>query len=368
MAINYHQPSVNALFDAMPWPILTFGVNGLISYSNQAAKVHPGKPVEAMSGKPVIKSLVKDVALSKVKLPYKVDVELADGNKAAGVFMAGPSGLDIAFVIQDVSGSANRETHLRGLPDIIALLRDEVGPPLRKLSGLLGALPESSEQAALEEAAGALDQRLRRLADLIAVFGDEVLITTDRIELSDVVKSVCAELAPRALAKKVQIEITEPSQVLPPIYGNANLIRRAFFECFDNAIAHSRKEVNSQQQLLVRIAYNLTGEHVLITVRNLGAIPDEERGVETREVFAKPPNPAANDTKGRLGLPLVSRIVGLHGGNIRVAAVGDDETRVMMEFPTGAPLRGQAQLDIAQAQRYAADLAQLMSRRKKEAV
>ena len=110
MAINYHQPSVNALFDAMPWPILTFGVNGLISYSNQAAKVHPGKPVEAMSGKPVIKSLVKDVALSKVKLPYKVDVELADGNKAAGVFMAGPSGLDIAFVIQDVSGSANRET------------------------------------------------------------------------------------------------------------------------------------------------------------------------------------------------------------------------------------------------------------------
>lgn len=367
MAINYHQPSVNALFDAMPWPILTFGVNGLISYANKAAKVHPGKPVDAMSGKPVIKSLVRDVALNKVKLPYKVDVELADGNRVAGMFMAGPSGLDIAFVIQDATEQASRETQLRGLPDIIALLRDEVGPPLRKLSGLLGSLPESPELAALEEAAGALDQRLRRLVDLIAVFGDEVLITTDRIELSEVVQSVCAELTPRATAKKVLIQITEPSQVLPPIYGNANLIRRAFFECFDNAITHSRREVNSQQQLLVKVAYTLTGEHVLITVRNLGAIPEEERGVETRDVFTKSPNLPANDTKGRLGLPLVSRIVGLHGGNIRVAAMGDDETRVMMEFPTGAPLRGQAQLDIAQAQRYAADLAQLMSRRKKEA-
>jgi hypothetical protein len=46
---------------------------------------------------------------------------------------------------------------------------------------------------------------------------------------------------------------------------------------------------------------------------------------------------------------------------------GDDEVRVMLEFPTGAPIRGQARIDIAQAQRYAADLAQLMSRRRKEA-
>jgi hypothetical protein len=37
-----------------------------------------------------------------------------------------------------------------------------------------------------------------------------------------------------------------------------------------------------------------------------------------------------------------------------------------MEFPTGAPMRGQSNLDITQAQRYAKDLAELMSRRKKE--
>jgi signal transduction histidine kinase len=368
MAINYHQPSVNALLDAMPLPVLTFGVNGAVTYANKAAKLHPGHPVEAMGGKPVIKSLANDLNLGKVKLPYAATVELAAGIKVKGDFMAGLSGLDIAFVIKSDTNATNEEpkANRSGLSNIIALLRDELGPPMRKLSGALGSLPESTQTTEAEEAKQALDQRLRRLSDLIAVFGDEVLVTEDRVELATLVQSVCEELRPKALAKKVHFEVVSPTQTLPPLYGNARMIHRAFYECFDNAVTHSRKEVNSNQSLSVKIAYTLTGEHVLITVRNQGAIPEEEKGVETREVFAKPVAGAPNDGKGRLGLPLVQRIVGLFGGNMRMSSVGDDEVKVMMEFPTGAPQRGQSQLDIAQAQRYASDLAQLMSRRKKE--
>jgi hypothetical protein len=51
---------------------------------------------------------------------------------------------------------------------------------------------------------------------------------------------------------------------------------------------------------------------------------------------------------------------------MRMSIVDGEDTRVMIEFPTGAPQRGQANLDMEQAQRYAADLAQLMQRRKKE--
>ena len=120
--------------------------------------------------------------------------------------------------------------------------------------------------------------------------------------------------------------------------------------------------------MVVKVTYNLTGEHVLISVRNLGAMPEESHGIETRDLLARGSGASAPESTGRLGLPLVRRIVGMHGGNMRMTAVGDDEVRVLMEFPTGAPQRGQAQLDIAQAQRYAADLAQLMSRRKKEPV
>jgi hypothetical protein len=366
MAVNYHQPSVNALFDAMPLPLLTFDVNGLVTYANRAAKLHPGHPVEAMSGKDVIKSLAKAFTLKKINLPYPAEVELAGGNKVKGQFLAGPSGLDIAFVIQQEAVSSETVSAHMGLSDIIALLRDEVGPPLKQLSSALSNLPESPEGTKLEELAEALNQRLRRLADLVAVFGDEVLVTTDRIELATVVQSVCSELEPRALAKKVHFVIDFPNEALPPLYGNATLIRRAFYECIDNAITNSRKEVNSKQDLIVHVSYILTGEHVMITIRNMGAMPEELKGVETRELFAKSSPTASSEGKGRLGLPLVQRIVGIHGGKMRMSAQGDDEVKVLMEFPTGAPMRGQTQLDIAQAQRYASDLAQLMSRRKKE--
>jgi len=67
-------------------------------------------------------------------------------------------------------------------------------------------------------------------------------------------------------------------------------------------------------------------------------------------------------------LPLVQRIVGLHGGQMRLSTTEQDTVQVLMEFPTDAPQRGQAELSVAQAQRYAQDLAQLMSRRKKENV
>jgi len=362
MAVNYHQPSVNAVLDAMPKPLLTFGVNGQLTYCNAAAKAHPGNPAQSMAGKPVIKSLASDIQLGKVKLPYAADVELDGGLKVKGRFLPGLSGLDTAFLIEsDVQAAAPRRT--AELSDIIALLRDEVGPPLRKLSSLLGNLPPGPDAEQLESAAAALDDRLRRLADLIAVFGDELLVNDDRIELPEVIASVCAEFRPKAQAKKVVLEVIDPEQTLPPLYGNSRIIRRAICECIDNAITHSRREVNSQQNLEVRIQYFLTGEHVLITVRNQGAIP-EDKGIEVREAFA----PASAPGNGRLGLPLVNRIVGLHGGNMRITSSVEDEVRVMLEFPTGAPQRGHDRLDLAQVQRYATDLAQLMSRRRKEPV
>jgi signal transduction histidine kinase len=366
MAISYHQPSVNALFDAMPLSMLTFGVNGQVTYANKAAKVHPGRPVESMSGKPVIKSLATAINMGKVKLPYYVEVELADGARVKGQFMAGLSGLDIAFVF-NAEAVDSASPHI-DLGDIIALLRHEIGPPLHRLSNMLGSLPESPKGSKLEAAADELNERLRRLADLISVFGDEVLLTGDRIDIAALVKSVCDELTPRALTRRVHFVVNEPGQTLPPIYGNSKIIRRAFYECFDNAVTHSRREVSSKQDLAVNVTYMLTGEHVLISVRNLGAIPEEIKGVETRDLFTRTSALGPAESNGRLGLPLVQRIVGLHGGNMRMTAVGDDEVRVLMEFPTGAPQRGQTQLDIAQAQRYAADLAKLMSHRKKEAV
>lgn len=374
MTPNLHPASVHALFDAMPLPLLTFGVNGTVTYANTAAKQHPGRPAQVMGSNPAIQKFIAAVTQKKINLPYPAKLELADGHLFNGKFMTGPAGSDVAFLaeakaegpVAAPSADFSAGPKYLELKDIMELLRVEISPPLMRLANMLGDVPQSPEGTRIEEAADALNQRLRRLTDLVAVFGDDIVTAHDRIELLPLVRAVCDELAPRALAMKMSFEVSEPEQTLPPIYGNAKLIRRAFYECFDNALTHSRKEVNRQQGLSVKIDHHLTGEHVLISVRNQGAIPDEFKGIETREPFAKLAKTAPAQSSGRLGLPLVQRIVGLHGGKMQMKMVDEDEVKVLLEFPTGAPVLGQAQLDMAQTQRYAKDLAQLMSRRKKE--
>jgi signal transduction histidine kinase len=366
MAVNFHQPSVYALFDAMPAPLLTFAVSGLVTYANVAAKQHPGRPVETMGGNQTIKALVAAATLGKVKLPYTAKIELADGHHLAGQFMAGPAGLDVAFLAQTEQDGAvaigPKPGNMR-LKNIIELLRDEMGPPMHLLLQQLQALPRSPLGSALEQSADALNQRLMRLADLVDVFGNDILETDDRIEPVSLLRHACEELAPRAEKMGVRFDIVEPRQTLPPIYGNQKLITRAFHECLENALVHSRKEVSSGQLLAVEIRFTLSGEHVLVSIRNRGASTLKVVGQDALRPFV---TAGANETVPRLGLPLVQRIVGLHGGNMRLSSVDEDTVQVLMEFPTGAPLRGQDALGITQAQRYARDLAQLMSRRKKE--
>lgn len=368
MAVNFHQPSVYALFEAMPVPLLTFAVSGLVTYANSAAKQHPGRPVETMSGNPTIKSLVAAATLGKLKLPYTAKIELAEGQHLAGQFMSGPAGLDIAFLAApDPEGAVSigpRPANMK-LKNIIELLRDELGPPMSLLMRQLQTLPSGSGHTGVELASQALGQRLLRLADLIEVFGNDILETEDRIEPAALLRQVCAELAPRAEKMRVRFDIIVPQQTLPPIYGNQKLISRAFHECLENALVHSRKEVDAGQLLAVEIRFTLSGEHVLVSVRNRGASTLRVSNQEALRPFVAPV-PGATEGVTRLGLPLVQRIVGLHGGNLRLSKVDEDTTQVLMEFPTGAPLRGQDTLGISQAQRYAKDLAQLMSRRKKE--
>jgi hypothetical protein len=370
MAVNFHQGSVFALFDATPVPLLTFGVNGEVTYANRAATVHPGRPLEAMNGHTVIRSLVADATLGKLKLPYRAEIEVAGGQRLSGTFMPGPAGLDIAFVgdlPDSPAGAAGGSSNMMQLKDIIEMLRDEVGPHIQHLRAQLKALDASPANKNLDHAALGLSRRLQRLAELVEVFGEDVLRTQDRIELPEVFDAVRGELASQAAELGVHIELQLPVQTLPPIYGNERLIQRALYECLDNALIHSRKQVNGAQSLKVEVRFNVWGEHVLVSVRNQGATGIKLSGNDTLNPFvAPPPKGSAEESTVRLGLPLVQRIVGLHGGQMRVSTADADTVQVLLEFPTGAPQRGQKDLSLAQAQRYAQDLAQLMSRRKKE--
>lgn len=366
---NLNISSVNALFDASPLPLLLFGVSGRVNYANRAAQHHPGKPVASMDNQDVIKQLIRDATLGTIKLPYEADIQLYDGSLMRGRFMSGPSGLDVAFVMSADQQDDGYKSQGMKLKDIMELLKAEVNPPVQYLLGQIEGLALPADNKA-HQAAEILKQRLSRLSDLIQVFGDDIVNSNDRIELYPLVRQVCDEMAQKAESTGVRFEFAEPKQTLPPIYGNQRLIKRAFHECIDNAVTYSRRQTDPTLSLVVEIRFTFSGQHILVAVRNRGATQLKVSNAEKLRPFVQPPVAATVIVKEapRMGLPLVQRIVALHGGNMRLSTVDADTVQILMEFPTGAPMRGNKDLDKAQAEAYAKDLAQLMSRRKKEKV
>jgi len=77
--------------------------------------------------------------------------------------------------------------------------------------------------------------------------------------------------------------------------------------------------------------------------------------------------PAADGARDLIGLHLCERIIRLHGGLLREEQDELGLRNFLIDLPTGAPGRdgGDAHMDAAQAQRYAADLSALMARRRK---
>jgi hypothetical protein len=59
---------------------------------------------------------------------------------------------------------------------------------------------------------------------------------------------------------------------------------------------------------------------------------------------------------------LTHRILQLHGGQLRIDGEPGEGLTLMLELPTGAPLRNTHHLDLLQAQIYAEDLSKLMAR------
>ncbi|NBQ87600.1 MAG: hypothetical protein EBU07_09010 [Betaproteobacteria bacterium] len=378
------QPSAQAvisMLERISDPLLVFNVAGAVTYANRAARQAPGSPQTALSGHPQVREVVRAVALGTATLPHhaKVTVTTASGSQDFNcTFIPGLTNVDVAVMLPPPAAAApagGGGTTL-SLSQIIELLRSELMGPVRELLHSVAEIGPSAQTEQIERASERLNDRLRRLIDLVNVFGDDTLLDDNRVEIPAMVRSVVAELAPEAARQKVRFVTNGDDSELPPLYGSEKLLKRALRECLENAMRHSRREVKASEALLVEIRYLSSGNHLLLSVNNRGASSMQQQRARGMQAFAADEKPAAGGSAGntqgtpqaglRIGLPLAKRIVELHGGQVRVGDPEADEVQVLMELPTGAPNRGGSKLDIAQAQKYAADLARLMSRQRKE--
>jgi signal transduction histidine kinase len=255
------------------------------------------------------------------------------------------------------------------LQQIMELLRGDLLPPIQEVLEKARSAPATEAMLGLKDSLTALTERLDRMVDLVDVFGEDVLITDERILMVDLVRSTCQDMAPLVRSHRVSFVFKGDKDDLPPVYGSQKMIRRALYECIHNAVVHARKSIDPTQQVGVEIAFRASGHHLLVGVSNMGALSVAALTLHASALFkpaladdAKPANAAP---VMRIGLPLAQRILQLHGGRLRIQQDNAQELVVMLELPTGAPRRNTQHLDMLQAQIYAEDLSRLLARGRK---
>ncbi len=257
-----------------------------------------------------------------------------------------------------------------GFDNLMQAIRAEVRDPLRAAKAAL-SLVESQGQAGLEQRAliDNLDQLLsvvERLVELAGLWDSGALLANDRIELWPLLQKAWGEVEPLALQRGVKVRFRAQTEAsgLATLYGSEKWLGRVFQECLESAVR------STPRGALLDIEHRQLGPRAVVAFRDCGVFAARSPRAGSVDMphqagAAKQASKPQMGAQDLIGFRLCQHIVSLHGGQLREE--DEDGQRIfMVELPTGAPHRQEhAELDIAQAQVYARDLAALMTRSRK---
>lgn len=378
-------------FDSLGDGIALVDGDGLVIYANATGlrmfKAVPGKPFPD----PRVVRTVRDVAAGIVAAPAKVP--LGDGSlDQARVASVTPLPLPntIAVSILDQESKAFYETTLTNFHEFINI---ELATPIQRFGRMLNDYLSRSEATAtlapelksLVEDGSLIGARLGRIRLMAELFRSAPLVAEERLEFSAMITAALDAEAEMLTRQEIEVYLDGFKDDMPPVYGSQAWLTQAFRELIANAARHA----TAKSRLEISVA--CTGTHVVLSFRNHGQFAAQhlksrfiyvpfnqvtqrvkEKRMPAKAIVGKQTDAQAPSRGAGIGLAICQQIVQLHGGHLRVMEGSADEmVEFAVELATGAPARDTAQLDIAQAQRYARDMATLMStvrRRKTEAI
>jgi two-component system, OmpR family, sensor kinase len=254
-------------------------------------------------------------------LVFKIDVGMA-------AFMAGL--ILTLFLLAFWLGAAQAERKTRqqiedtvneselGRRRFLRRLDHEMKNPLTGLRAALANLQEAQNKderiragenaRRAQEHLSTLLSDLRKLADL-----DERQIERERVNIQDLLNDVvdAARNHPAYEGRNINLFVPRVPSPFPCVVGDRDLLVLAMYNLVENAL----KFTSAQEPVEVRALED--GKAVVMEVADSGAgIPSDDLPKIFEELYR---GSNARGTEGSgLGLALVSRIIGLHGGQIEV--------------------------------------------------
>jgi two-component system sensor histidine kinase CpxA len=191
-----------------------------------------------------------------------------------------------------------------------------------------GTTTPASEQLARD--VERLDALIGQMLRLASVNDPALTLRSVRVNVTDLLRRIAQDCEIEAAARGVEIRVDGPDDLV--VDGDPDLLRSAFENVLRNAIRYS-----PDRETVRVIAAREAGRCVVrVADRGVG-VPEEFLGKIFEPLFRVAPARDTGTGGNGIGLAIVARVLGVHGGRARAANVAPHGLEMTLELPLAAP-------------------------------
>jgi signal transduction histidine kinase len=214
----------------------------------------------------------------------------------------------------------------------------ELKAPLASVYNIINVILDGYLEKNVKRQKELLNRAKVRINDVIKLLNDLLMfshleegtgeIEIEKIDTGKLLSSLTEEMDAFASENNIKID-WNLSDSIPPIYGNPELLRRAFINIIHNAIKYSN------QGNKVKVTSKKDNNTFLLRVKDQGIGIRKKELPMIFDIFFRGENARPEHKKEGmgLGLSLVKRIINAHGGTIKVKSNLNKGTTVEVSFP-----------------------------------